>query len=124
MPLSLLALSPRSAIGDDGAIALGHAIGAARLPVRALRMQTNHVSAEGAQALVEGLMSGGAPLEELSFVDNPICLTSAIVCAVASNPGPLASDARLPGCLRSCHTNREVRGSGVASTGALYLTFD
>jgi hypothetical protein len=69
----------KNAIGDDGANALGRAISAGRLPIRALRMQSNHVSAEGAQSIVEGLMLGSSPIEEISFIDNPICLSSAVV---------------------------------------------
>ena len=69
----------KNAIGDDGANALGRALSAGRLPIRALRMQSNHVSAEGAQSIVEGLMLGCSPIEEISFIDNPICLSSAVV---------------------------------------------
>ena len=38
-----------------------------------------HVSAEGAQAIVEGLLAGESPIEELSMVDNPMCLSGAVV---------------------------------------------
>jgi len=69
----------KNAIGDDGANALGRAISAGRLPIRALRMQSNHVCAEGAQSIVEGLMLGSSPIEEISFIDNPICLSSSVV---------------------------------------------
>ena len=76
--LSLIQLK-KNAVGDDGAKALGWAIGTARLPIRVLRLYSNHVSAEGAQAIVDGLLLGGSPIEELSIVDNPICLSSAVV---------------------------------------------
>ena len=77
--LSLIQLK-KNAIGDDGAIALGKAIGTARMPIRAVRLYGNHVSAEGAQAVVEGLMLGPCcRVEELSIVDNPICLASSVV---------------------------------------------
>ena len=69
----------KNAIGDDGANALGRAISAGRLPIRALRMQSNHVCAEGAQSIVEGLMLGSSPIEEISFIFNPICLSSSVV---------------------------------------------
>jgi len=69
----------KNAIGDFGANALGRAISAGRLPIRALRMQSNHVCAEGAQSIVEGLMLGSSPIEEISFIDNPICLSSSVV---------------------------------------------
>ena len=42
-------------------------------------MQSNHVCAEGAQSIVEGLMLGSSPIEEISFIDNPICLSSSVV---------------------------------------------
>ena len=50
------------------------------MPIRAVRLYGNHVSAEGAQAVVEGLMLGPCcRVEELSIVDNPICLASSVV---------------------------------------------
>ena len=76
--LALIQLK-KNAVGDDGALALGGALGTAHMPVRALRLYGNHVSAEGAQALVEGLMTGACPVEEISIVDNPVCLSSTVV---------------------------------------------
>ena len=66
-------------MGDDGANALARALSHGGLPLRVLHLEGNQISAEGAVALVNGVLTGHCPLEELWLADNSIALSASAV---------------------------------------------
>ena len=69
----------KNKVGDDGIAALAAAVSRANLPIKAVHLEGNQLSARGATLLVRGLLQGGCPLEELAISDNALTVSAEAV---------------------------------------------